>query len=303
MQGWSGRRVTILAARGLGDGLLSAALGRAAQRAGAVVRVWSTPLVALSDYLPNLPVQALPPESERAALLSQEDFVYVGTADLAQGTQAAKSRWIFTKGSVDRGAPFLSATASALAKAVGYPAPAAGSPLHLPAEVKPGLQVRRVVLHGESSTVAKCWGAPRLAALARRLLAAGWQPVLLVPPDRLAGWTEQVRGELDIVSFGALGDVAAYLAESAAAVTMDSGIGHLASAVGCPVVAIFRRASSARFWQPAWGRTATVSPRLGVPRALGPALWRTLIGARRVERTLYALLERSTPSTRAQRSA
>ena len=89
----------------------------------------------------------------------------------------------------------------------------------------------------------KRWTPEGFAAVARAVLLRGLRPVLVGSPDEAALCTaiaERAGGSVPVLA-GATGvaDLTALLARSRALIVNDSGPGHVASAVGTPVVAIF----------------------------------------------------------------
>ncbi len=108
-----------------------------------------------------------------------------------------------------------------------------------------------LALHAGSGSPSKNWPAGRFAELARAARDSGWAPFFLwgeadaVPAEALHAAlpdVPQVTG-LELV------DAASVLAASAAYVGNDSGITHLAAALGCPTVAIFGPSDPA-IWGP-----------------------------------------------------
>lgn len=139
--------------------------------------------------------------------------------------------------------------AGALA-ALGIPPPAPAVPrLTLPpARLRTGRErlaaygERVVTLHPGSGSPRKNWPAERFADLARRLMRNGLgRPVWVVGEADAAAWDEVRRlvpgapviREPDVV------ELAALLAAAACHVGNDSGVTHLAAAVGTPTVALF----------------------------------------------------------------
>jgi len=113
-----------------------------------------------------------------------------------------------------------------------------------------------VALHPGSGSPAKNWPAEQFAGLARCLDAAAQQVVLIVGPAD-GGPANVVQGEMRGMSLTAavglpLWLVAAILECCAGYVGNDSGISHLAAAVGVPVVAIFGP-TDPRVWAPRGG--------------------------------------------------
>ncbi len=117
-----------------------------------------------------------------------------------------------------------------------------------------------VALHPGSGSPAKNWPAERFAAVARHLVAAGNQVLPISgPADAIPALAvqQQMQGRpLTPVADLPLPVVAAILRRCAGYVGNDSGISHLAAAVGIPVVAIFGP-TDANVWAPR-GRAVTV---------------------------------------------
>jgi heptosyltransferase-2 len=115
-----------------------------------------------------------------------------------------------------------------------------------------------VALHPGSGSPAKNWPAERFAAVARQLVTAGFQVLLLCgPADRVSYGVVQraMQGmPLTPVMDQPLPLVAALLERCAGYVGNDAGITHLAAAVGVPLVVIFGPTDPA-IWAP---RGATV---------------------------------------------
>jgi len=98
-----------------------------------------------------------------------------------------------------------------------------------------------VTIHPGSGSRTKNWAADRFAALVKRVRAeTPYTPLIVLgEADDAAG--EAVRAAVDVPVIRNLGllELAGLLAASRCHVDNDSGIAHLAAAVGCPTVAIF----------------------------------------------------------------
>lgn len=122
----------------------------------------------------------------------------------------------------------------------------------------------RIVIHPGAGTPAKMWPAQYWRTLVAELLASGHGPVFLVgsvsdcraaavvrrgmPPAAVIDWT----GRWDIAHLGAL------LEQADLMIGADSGPGHLAAAVGTPVVSLFSGTNSPRQWRPGGSPVAVV---------------------------------------------
>lgn len=114
-----------------------------------------------------------------------------------------------------------------------------------------GVRGRPVVVHPGSGSPAKTWPADRFADILRRLRADG-RDVAVVLGEADADVAVRLARELpDLPRLEGLSlvELAGVLAESERFLGNDSGITHLAAAVGLPVVALFGP-SSAETWAP-----------------------------------------------------
>ncbi len=124
---------------------------------------------------------------------------------------------------------------------------AGGAGLAVPS-IECGLNARRdfAVIHPFSGSARKNWPLNRFRELAARLT---------LPVQWSAGPQEALE---DAVRFENLYDLACWLASARIYIGNDSGITHLAAAVGTPVVAIFGPTDAA-VWAPRGERVAVVS--------------------------------------------
>ncbi|QGZ65948.1 glycosyltransferase family 9 protein [Paraburkholderia acidisoli] len=164
----------------------------------------------------------------------------------------------------------------------------------VPAHVQRGRYANRVVIHPTGSHPEKMWSPNKFLALADRLREAGLQPSFLVAPGEYAAWRQiEARGH-EIHALARLEDVAAWIAESAWFIGNDSGLGHLASAIGVPTLTLFMRRGLARTWRPTWGPGDIVLPPDVVPFGnLKEMLWKRLLGVNRVMTQFHSLQARS----------
>ena len=166
---------------------------------------------------------------------------------------------------------------------------------------------RFIVLNpGAVYGTAKRWPAERFGALADRLLAGGFRPVLVGAPSDAASAAE-VRAAsahpeafVDLTGRTDLKTLAGILCRAHAFVTNDTGAMHVAAAVGTPLVAIFGPTDPVT--------TAPVSRRATLVRRpvfCSPCLLRECpidhrcmrgVGVEEVHEALRALLRSSSPS-------
>ncbi len=112
---------------------------------------------------------------------------------------------------------------------------------------------RTIIIHPGSGGRAKCWPIERFVELASRLSLGGCVVRFVVGPTELDRWSEAEHARLSaaapIVKRERLIDLVALLATADYFVGNDSGVTHLAAAVGTPVTAIFGP-TDPRVWRP-----------------------------------------------------
>lgn len=151
-----------------------------------------------------------------------------------------------------------------------------------PAHLRFRREPDRVIIHPVASNDFKAWDASSFVKLAHRLQQRGLRPCFVLPPAEAARWHALAPG-IQVAAFDDLADLAAHLYESGWFIGNDSGIGHLASALGLPTVSLFPRKKLARRWRPGWGVNEVVVPLpLMVTGKLKELFWRQLMPVGRV---------------------
>lgn len=149
---------------------------------------------------------------------------------------------------------------------------------------------RRVAIHPTGSHIEKIWPRKKFVALMHKLVQRDFQPTLLVAPCEQQTWLLDKDAAQRLHSFERLAEVAAWIAESGWFIGNDSGLGHLASALGVPTISLFMRRGIARTWRPNWGRGAIVLPyNLFVVGALKERYWKLALTGSRVLRSFERL--------------
>lgn len=126
------------------------------------------------------------------------------------------------------------------------------------------------VLHPGSGAREKCWPLESFLELATRLREAGGQARIMTGPVEAERWTAQERAHLaadpqNVVEGCSLPEAAEHIAAADRYIGNDSGISHLAAALGVPTVAIFGPTDPDR-WRP-------LGPKVIVARSPRPGSW------------------------------
>lgn len=141
---------------------------------------------------------------------------------------------------------------------------------------------RRVMLHPTSYNAKKNWPYEKYLRLARRLRQQGFDPQFVLSPKERAEWAPRFEAEFAVPQFATTQALAAYLYESGYVIGNDSGVGHLASALGVPVLTIYRKRRDGFCWRPGWGCNEVVRP----PISMGAIkhAWMVFLSVSRVEK-------------------
>ena len=286
--------VALVSARALGDGLLALTLAENLRRAGRRTVLYHSQLTEMAAWFPSAAIAPLPEGRALDALLRDAPAWFLGDRTLASEDVLAgsgKERLVFGKDRWDRERPYLRSLAAAAQEAFALTWSGNENGLVPPDPSRPRAHPRRICIHPTSARPAKNWSARNFVALADRLADSGYEPVFLLAPGEEDAWRAAAGATHAYAVPGTLDAVAAWLYGSGAAITTDSGIGHLASNVGLPTLALFRKRSASRFWAPAWSRVRVVTAPVRLPGKAGHRHWDRLLRPGRVARAFEALMD------------
>lgn len=148
---------------------------------------------------------------------------------------------------------------------------------------------KRILIHPTSSNDKKSWLPGHFIALARRLKKNGYQVEFTVLPKEREEWLKLTQGEFSVPRTETIADLAAYIYESRALIGNDSGNGHLASALGLPVLSIYRKKHDNFRWRPGWGPNTIVRPPLTL-KFFGNRIWKPFLSVERVYKAFIDFL-------------
>ncbi|MDH1621077.1 hypothetical protein N5F07_07875 [Pseudomonas chengduensis] len=162
--------------------------------------------------------------------------------------------------------------------------------LQMPPTLQYRRYARRVMLHPLSYNVKKNWPAHKYLALARRLRSAGYQPQFVLSPKERCDHLDVFAAEFEVPEFPDAKALAAYLYESGYVIGNDSGVGHLASALGVPVLTLYRKRRDGFCWRPGWGIGQVVRPIFSL--SFMRDRWAMFMSVNRVARGFHMLSRR-----------
>lgn len=306
-----GLRAGVFCHNGLGDGVNTLVLSNNLHLNGWKVDTYQNAIGSMQNWFPHLNVLSYPPLSELPRILNQYDLFFVVQNDTdpftLQLVQEGKRRFpdqmkviylypsknivnepYYNDCLVDPGLS-IAENMRLLCEKV----------LHLPKITKsngfippPGLISRkhpkRVAIHPTSARETRNWPKEKFLALAHYLKTKGFEPVFI--PGTKTDW-ENVGHEIAL--FPNLDALARFLYESGFLIGNDSGLGHLASALGVPTLTICRRKTWANMWAPGFHKGVVITPSPWIPNISGFRLrdrhWKKFISVRKAQKAFDRL--------------
>lgn len=149
---------------------------------------------------------------------------------------------------------------------------------------------KRIAIHPTSARVNRNWPKEKFLKLAAHLQKEGFDPVLI------PGIKESWEGlGFEIALFPSLDLLARYLYETGFLIGNDSGLGHLASAMGVPTLTFCRRKTWANMWAPSFHKGVVVTPSSWIPNIRGFRLrdrhWKKFVSVGMARRAFERLVQ------------
>ncbi len=113
----------------------------------------------------------------------------------------------------------------------------------------------RLAIHPGASEAQKRWPLQHFVTLGHAL-AERYEVCFIEPPELILG--ADIRAHFSVMTTGSLAELASRLSELDALIANDAGVGHLADALGLPVIAIFL-SSEPRHFAPFASRELVIS--------------------------------------------
>ncbi len=125
---------------------------------------------------------------------------------------------------------------------------------------------KRIIVHPTSARATRNWPKEKFVKLALHLEKEGYQPCFVPGIKEREAW-EDIGFEIS--HFATLDLLARYIYESGYLIGNDSGLGHLASALGISTLTFCRRRALANMWAPSFHKGVVVTPSGWVPNIRG----------------------------------
>jgi hypothetical protein len=285
-------KAAVFCHNGLGDGVNCLVLSNNLHLNGFEVDTYQNVIGALKDWFPHLSVIPYPPLEDLPRILQSYDYYFVVWNDSSEFVnkliQEGKRRFpermkvIYLYGSpnIVNEPYYADCLTNSLASVAENMRIIVEKVMHLPKLTKSNGFIapvgfifkkhpKRVVIHSTSSRPARNWPKEKFIKLALHLKKEGYHPVFVPGPEEFPKWIDLRDLGLQVDDFQSLDDLARFIYESGYLIGNDSGLGHLASALGIPTMSLFRRKTWAKMWAPSFAKSVIVAPSNLVPNIRG----------------------------------
>jgi heptosyltransferase III len=298
---------------GLGDGVNCLVLSNNLHLNGWKVDTYQNLIGPMQNWFPHLPVQRYPLLSELPRILNTYDFFFVIQNDsdpfVLQLIQEGKRRFpdrlkviylypskhivnepYYTDCLTDPAASIAENLRKFCEKVLHLPKLTRSNGFIPPPDATFKKFPKRVAIHSTSARLTRNWPKEKFIEMADDLKKKGYQPVFV--PGVKEGW-EDIGHEVAL--FPTLNELAYFLYESGFLIGNDSGLGHLASALGIPTMTICRRKTWANMWAPSFYKGVVITPSSWIPNIRGFRLrdryWQKFISVAMVKRGFEKLIQ------------
>ena len=288
-----GEKVALMLGPLMGDGIVSMPIAQRLKEEGCKVTVFSDHLYALRDLYPDYKIRPfgkhLRKDSVGFDLLlypHQKEWPYYG-----HKPRKGQVRITFREHKTFYQMKNIRELYREMCKEIfGFDEMKRECPLVLPKSAKKAKYTKRIVIHPTASERFKEWSKEQFVQLANELRGEGFEPVFILAPNEMKDWSA-VEGATCLES---LKDLAVFLYESRFFIGNDSGPGHLAAAVGTPMLTLFVRKKMMVRWSATEERQRVMLPWLHLPgHKMKSIYWRRFVSVRRCMRRFQRLLAKA----------
>lgn len=311
MEAEMGPKAGVFCHNGLGDGVNCLVLSNNLHLNGWVVDTYQNTIGSMQNWFPHLPVQPYPKLEELPRILSSYDWFFVvqnDTDPFVQGLiQEGKRRfpekvkvlYLYPSPNIVNERYYADCLTNPKVSIAENLRSVCEKILRLPKITKSngfipplGLTLHkypsRVVIHPTSARATRNWPKERFVKLALHLKQEGYQLAFVPGTKEQEEWRDVEALGFEVLSFLSLDFLARYIYESGYLIGNDSGLGHLASALGLPTLTLCRRKAWANMWAPSFHKGVVVTPSSLIPNIRGFRLrdlhWKKFISVGKVLR-------------------
>lgn len=160
---------------------------------------------------------------------------------------------------------------------------------------------KKIIIHPVASRIGKCWPKQKFLSLAAQLEKKGFEIFFVMNEKEKVSWKRghgkdvSTDFSIKIKTFASLHELALFLSQGQLFLGGDSGVGHLASALGLSTISLFRSFRQAALWRPGWGTNQVIAPSNFIPNLSGFRLrdknWASFITKRKVQKEILQLVK------------
>lgn len=313
-----GIRAAIFLHNGLGDGVNGLVLSNNLQLNGWRVDTYQNTMGAMGSWIPHLSILSYPALSDLSRILASYDWFFVVHNDtdefvlklIEEGKRRFPDRlkviYLFpSKYIVNEPyyADCLIEPALSIAdnlrifceKILHLPKITQSNGFIPPASLVHRKWMKRVVFHPTSAKPTRNWPREKFVKLALHLKDEGYEICFIPGEKEYPAWSDVEDLGVKLVKFSTLDALARFIYESAYLIGNDSGLGHLASSLGIPVLTFCRKKSWANMWAPSFQKGVVLTPSSLIPNISGFRLrdrhWKKFISVGMARRGFERLVQ------------
>lgn len=310
------QKAGIFCHNGLGDGICGIVLSHNLQLNGFEVDTYQNALLSMQSWFPHLPIFQYPDLNDLSRILQMYDLFFVCWNDSSDFVnrliQEGKRRfpekmkiiYLYPSPNIINEPYYKDCLTNPTISIAENMRNLIDKVLHLPKStlhnglIPPVDRIfrkypKRIVFHPTSSRPKRCWPRDKFVKLALHLKKMGYEPVFIPGSQEADSWRSYLGEKFEVAEFSTLDQLAGFIYESGFLVGNDSGLGHLASAVGIETITICRRKALAKLWAPSLAKNIAVTPSSLIPNVRGFRLrdrhWQKFISVKKVIRAFELL--------------
>lgn len=297
---------------GLGDGINCLVLSNHLQLNGWQVDTYQNTIGSMQNWFPHLPVFPYPKIEELPQILSKYEWFFIVQNDTDEFVKTlireAKKRnpekvkvlYLYPSPNIVNEPYYLDCLTDptksiaenmriVCRKVLQLPTMTSGNGFIAPSGLIRNKYPNRIVIHSTSARPTRNWPKEKFVKLALHLQKKGYEVVFVPGKEHLHEWQD-----VQTKYFANLDELSRYLYESGYLIGNDSGLGHLASALGIPTLTLCRRKAWAKMWAPSFHTNIVITPSSLIPNIRGLRLrdrhWKKFISVKKVFRGFQKLV-------------
>lgn len=317
-----GPKAGVFCHNGLGDGVNCLVLSNNLQLNGWKVDTYQNTIPTMQAWFPHLSVQPYPPLSELSKVLAAYEWFFVVQNDtdefviklIQEGKRRFPERikviYLYPSKHIIN-EPYYSdcltdprlSIAENLRlfseKILHLPKISKSNGFIPPANLVHRKFSKRIVVHPTSARLTRNWPKEKFVKLALHLKDEGYRLHFVPGAKEQEEWKDLKDLGFEVLVFPTLDLLARFIYESGYLIGNDSGLGHLASALGVPTLTFCRRKTWANMWAPSFTKGVVVTPSSLIPNIRGFRLrdrhWKKFITIGMARRAFERLVQTSCP--------